>query len=267
LAPSRFDIDTACTPVKTDGATRIFETRVDPGWWISRGPNGGYVAALLMQALTAATADPERSARSLTVHFTAPPAEGPALIEVRIERTGRSLTSLSARMTQGDRLCALALAAFSRPRVSEERLDAQMPEVPPADRCEPLEPEGAATLRARYEQRRVATGPEQSGGWMRLADARVANAAVIAAFSDSWPPVLFDRRAQRGDERRVGAPTVDLSIHFRSSLPLPDADPADFYLTLFTCRVIREGFLEEDGEIWSASGELIAQSRQLGALL
>jgi hypothetical protein len=35
----------------------------------------------------------------------------------------------------------------------------------------------------------------------------------------------------------------------------------------FRTRTAREGFLEEDGEIWSADGTLLAQSRQLAIFL
>jgi len=37
----RFSTDTAVTPLE-DGR---YAARIDPGWWIERGPNGGYVAA------------------------------------------------------------------------------------------------------------------------------------------------------------------------------------------------------------------------------
>ncbi|MGZ4784895.1 MAG: acyl-CoA thioesterase domain-containing protein, partial [Acidimicrobiales bacterium] len=68
--PSRFATDTAATPL---GAGR-YTARVDPGWWIERGPNGGYVAALILRAVTAEVADPDRQLRSFTVHYLAPPA-------------------------------------------------------------------------------------------------------------------------------------------------------------------------------------------------
>src|SRR3954452_14896621 len=102
--PSRFDTDTAVVPV-TAG---VYETRIDPGWWIERGPNGGYVAAVLMQALLAEVGEPERHARSLTAHYLAPAIEGPADIVVRSERTGRLVRYLTAPLSQGDRLLAIA---------------------------------------------------------------------------------------------------------------------------------------------------------------
>ena len=45
---ARFDLDTAVGPAG-DGT---FAARIDGGWWIERGPNGGYVAAVIVQALT-----------------------------------------------------------------------------------------------------------------------------------------------------------------------------------------------------------------------
>lgn len=101
---SRFLVDTAATRV-ADGR---WTAEVNRGWWIVRGPNGGYIAALAMRALTDAVDDPERAARSLTLHYLRPPAEGTVDIEVNIERSGRTLDSLSLRMTQGERLLVVA---------------------------------------------------------------------------------------------------------------------------------------------------------------
>ena len=93
---ARFDLDTAVVP-NGDGT---YGARIDGGWWIQRGPNGGYVAAVLVQALTAEVGDPARPLRSLTVHYLAPATEGPVRIAVRTERTGRTVKHLSARLLQ-----------------------------------------------------------------------------------------------------------------------------------------------------------------------
>jgi acyl-CoA thioesterase len=56
--------------------------------------------------------------------------------------------------------------------------------------------------------------------------------------------------------------TIDLTIHFRAKLPLP----ADWLLVRFESRLARDGFIEEDGELWTTDGRLIAHSRQLALL-
>jgi acyl-CoA thioesterase len=63
-----------------------------------------------------------------------------------------------------------------------------------------------------------------------------------------------------------GMPTIDLTIHFRAPVPT-DAKPDDFYLGVFRSRTLRDGFAEEDAEIWTRGGLLLAQSRQLVMLV
>jgi acyl-CoA thioesterase len=48
---------------------------------------------------------------------------------------------------------------------------------------------------------------------------------------------------------------------------VPGARPEDYVLASFRTNVVAEGFLEEDGEIWTREGVLLAQSRQLAAVL
>src|SRR6267143_2523010 len=69
---------------------------VDDSWRVLRGPNGGYLAAVVLRALTQEVADPRRSPRSLTLHYLAPPEPGPVEVTVVVERAGRSLATLSA---------------------------------------------------------------------------------------------------------------------------------------------------------------------------
>jgi acyl-CoA thioesterase len=62
------------------------------------------------------------------------------------------------------------------------------------------------------------------------------------------------------------APTVEATVYFRSPLPLADSKPEDYYLVRFESLMARDGYFEESGEIWSRSGVLLAQSRQLALL-
>jgi len=52
-------------------------------------------------------------------------------------------------------------------------------------------------------------------------------------------------------------------VLFRAPLPRPDS----LLLGRFTTKLVRDGFFEEDGELWAADGTLVAQSRQLALLM
>src|SRR3954463_11944763 len=127
---SKFARDTSVSEIEPG----IFQGHVSRDWWIVFGPNGGFIAAMLVKAMGAAVDERPRMARSLTIHYTAAPTEGPVRIATTVERAGRSLTTVSARMEQDGRLVALALGAFSSPRTPAlEFSDAPAPVVPPPE--------------------------------------------------------------------------------------------------------------------------------------
>jgi acyl-CoA thioesterase len=257
-----FEAHTAVQP-RADGS---LEGRIDPSWNVVRGPNGGYVAAIVLRAMLAAVDDPARTPRSLTVHYLAAPAPGPVTVHPRLERVGRSLATVSARMDQDGRTVGLALAAFSPPWPGVEFQDESMPSVPPPDELEPFPEVPAAPDFLQHWDQRWALGPPpfsgadsaQTGGWIRPAEPQELDAPLVAAIMDAWPPALFSRLTEP-----VVAPTLDLTIHFRRALPPPGAQEGEHCLLVARSRAAAEGFWEEDVDLWDRRGVLLAQSRQL----
>jgi len=263
---TRFDRDTGLDRV----APNVYVGRIDPGWFVIASPNGGYVASIVLRALAMTVDDADRSPRSLTVHYLRPAVEGPLTVRTTVERAGRSLSTLSARVYQQDACVAIALAAFSHPFSGPEFNDASMPNVPsPGAAPEAPRPPGLTPpILERFDYRLALgdipfSGANRSliGAWMRLKDGRVPDSLLVPALADGCPPSVFGRLSAP-----IAAPTIDLTVHFRAALPLPGAGPADYLLAVFRSRLGAEGFFEEDGEIYSEGGLLVAQSRQLALL-
>jgi acyl-CoA thioesterase len=261
-----FDDDTALAP---DGENRWQGTLAD-GWDTPRGPLGGYVLAFLLRGFELAVADAERSARSVTTHFLRAPVAGPISVSATVEREGRSLSTLSGRLEQDGKLIALSLAAYSKPWESPLLDEAPMPDVDPPDEDRP--PFGGETrpdqpppfTRRLTMQHRFGEPPcsgadrAETGGWLGLCEPRPLDSLVIALLADAWFPAPWPRLAELAP-----APTIDLTIHFRTPRPLRDS----LLLGRFRTRLVRDGFFEEDGELWTPDGTLVAQSRQLALLL
>ena len=64
-----------------------------------------------------------------------------------------------------------------------------------------------------------------------------------------------------------GVPTVDLTVHMLNPEAIAALAPESFVLVEFWTRAVQGGYLEEDGEIWSEDGILLAQARQVGVVL
>jgi acyl-CoA thioesterase len=258
-----FDDDTALEPLG-DGR---WSGRIERSWWVQRGPNGGYVAAIVLRGMALAVDDDERHPRSLTVHYLEPPDEGPVEVEVTLERQGRGLTTATARLLQDERTIALAIGAFARERETSVAFDdAVMPTLLPERDRPSLGPlTERPPLHAKWDTTPAIGGdrgsgaPAESGGFLRLAeDGRQLDALVAAAAMDAWIPPIFVRHAGP-----VGVPTVDLTIHFLRPLPHPGTDADTRYVCRFATEVAAGGHLVESGELWSPDGTLLVVSRQL----
>jgi acyl-CoA thioesterase len=260
-----FDSDTELRPSGDGG----LEGEIVAGWETPRGPLGGYVMAIVLRGFALAVDDPERQARSATMHFLRVPETGPVTVRATIERAGRSLTSVSGRLEQGGKLVGLALGAYSKPWPSPHLNESTMPGVaPPGAPDAPQASRGGGPrppfLRQMTMEHRFGAEPfsgadrGEAGGWLGLVEERPIDAMAVAVLADAWFPAPWPKLTALAP-----APTIDLTVHFRSPLPVD----AQMLLGRFRNRVVRDGFFDEDGELWAPDGTLVAQSRQLGLLL
>ncbi|MGH2911633.1 MAG: acyl-CoA thioesterase [Solirubrobacteraceae bacterium] len=275
-----FDRDTAVTRIERGGDNGVptgegalFAATVAPGWRAGRGPHGGYLAAMLLRSLIDTVDDDLRTPRSLTIHYLRAPEPGPIEIRTTVERQGRSLSTLSARMEQNGKVTALALSAFSVPWTAPSANELPMPDLAPPDMERLSTPKlfkGAPEFtRQLVMQPRVgavpfaASGaPMKIGGWIGFPEDRPVDAPALALFCDAWFPPSFIAL----DVPAI-SPTVDLTIHFRQPISECDCDPSALVLAVFDTRLLHDGLFEEDGVIWTPDGSVLAQSRQLGIIM
>ena len=265
-----FEQDTAVRAA----ANGSFSCDIRPDWWVVAGPNGGYIAAILVRAMGATPAAEGRPLRSLTVHYQRAPQAGHGRVDVAVEREGRSVSFLRSVMSQGDRTYASAVAVFARDRGGLELDHARPPAVAAPEEIEQLPDRANAPPFGREFDFRPAIGRTRSetpdahkrrlfandadealtGGWLRFRDERPLDAAALAALCDSWFPAVF-----AVSDGPLAVPTLELTVHVRAPLPLPH----DWVLGRYWTRLARDGFLEEDCELFGRDGRLLAQSRQL----
>lgn len=230
-------------------------------WRVGDVLNGGYLAAVMTHALTQAGG--ARHPRAITLHYLRPVRPGPAEIHAQTEREGRSLATVSGRMTQNGApvLVALATLGAGRPGVDFDHLP--MPDAPPPGELERVDlGRGQPWFTRNWDCRPCigvapyAEGDQAlAGGWIRLVEPRPLDAPLVAAMTDAWLPSVMPLLPNRD-----GVPvTVDLTVHFRATLPRPEGH----VLAVFRSRLGSEGYWEEDAVIWAADGTVLAQARQL----
>ncbi|MDQ1713291.1 MAG: hypothetical protein QOE45_2741 [Frankiaceae bacterium] len=251
-------------------ADGTYAAEISPDWWVFTGPNGGYVASIVLRAMTETVAEPQRAARSLTVHYLRPAKAGAAEVRTDVARAGRSLTTVTAELHQAGERVAIATAAFATAREGGWAFhDAVAPDVPkPGDLVTAALPDRVAPpISHRFEYRPVTTRPLFQGAeradvvaWQRLREPAPFDPVLLATVSDAHAPAVFVKATAP-----LATVTVDLTVHFRSPAAAGHAD--GWCLGAFRSTVATDGYIEEDGEMYGEDGTLLAQSRQLAVLM
>ncbi|MBX3268715.1 MAG: thioesterase family protein [Sandaracinaceae bacterium] len=238
-----------------------FDVDVSGGWGISGIPNGGYLSYLGARALAAVLPHPDPL--TVTTRYARPALVGPARVECELIKIGRTQSAGVAKVLQQgkERLRVTAtygaLDALDGPTLET----GAPPPMPPPEAIAPRigAPPGS-TFGDRVDLRFAPgtvpfldgeRGPMALGGWIRLADGREPDPHVLLLFADAFPPPALN-----GVDARVWVPTIELTVHVRRR-PSPG-----FVRAWFSTRFLIGGRLEEDGELWDASGRLVALSRQ-----
>ncbi len=257
---SQFAIETAVTRV----AENLWQAQFHEGWRVGQVPNGGYVMAVAGRVLAEALPHPDPL--SVNAYYLAPTSIGPVDCQVEVLRTGRGTSFAQVKLVQEGQVRVAVTAAYTDlAQLRGEDWSARgRPEFPPWDECPPAGQKGIE-FRQRVELRLV-TGsevfshrqPDGSGefrGWMQHRDGSDPDAISLLMFADAFPPPAFAVFGPLG-----WVPTVELTVQVRAH-PAPGPLQARLYT-----RHLTRGVLEEDGEFWDSSGQLVAISRQTAKL-
>jgi acyl-CoA thioesterase len=239
----------------------LFKGVVSQAWCINNTPHGGYLMALVANAMLQVSG--KKSTPIITANFAARCVPGE--VEISVEKFSHSsqFERFQARVVQNGGEKIRALGTFTHLNgAAERRYETTAPEVAAVEECFEMPAMPGYTL---FEQVSVHLDPACSGwlsgrwteksehkGWFGFKNPRPYDISAILLAADAFPPPVF---ASQGMVAWV--PTLELSVNIRS---LPAGDRLK---CVFRSRFISNGLLDEDGELWDETGELVAISRQI----
>lgn len=248
---------------------QIWNGQVSAAWNIGDNPNGGYLVAIVLGAMRELVPD-HPDPLSVTTHYlrTGIP-DAPCEVRAEIVRPGRTLSTCRATLLQDGKARIEVLAAMGNlgaESAPETVLTIEAPSIPGPESCPSRSGAEQGVDLPLLERMDIRIHPDQAAagaagraevsGWIRFADDMPADSRAAVTFADAFPPSLFGLLGVIG-----WMPTVELTVHVRRR-PAPG-----WILGRFTTDDLRDGRMVESGALWDATGNLIAQSRQIALLL
>ena len=137
-----------------------------------------------------------------------------------------------------------------------------LPELPPPEHCVSRSATDQGVTLSILDQLDIRLHPDEAlpgaagrarvSGWIRFADGRPPDVLACLLMADAFPPAVFGLLGLVG-----WVPTIELTVHLRRR-------PALGWLRgQFWSHDLNDGRVVEDGALWDANGQLVAQSRQL----
>ena len=246
-------------------AAGVYTGSISDNWSINGTPNGGYLVAAAARGLLEGS--DKKHTPILTANFISRCAPGKANLSTWEIAASRQFCRMEARlMQQGhEKMRMLATFGDQPEHCLIRRYESSPPEVAPLEKCIPIPVLPRFTM---YENVDVRLDPSCAGwmenrlspvsenkGWFSFKEERPYDICSLALVADAFPPAVM---ASHG--MMAWVPTIEISINIRS---IPQTR---WLKCIFRTRFVSCGLLEEDGEIWDETGELVAVSRQFAIL-
>lgn len=242
---------------------------IPASWAQGRASFGGLMAALLYETMLTKTS-PGRPVRSLAITFVGPAEpEVPISFEVELLREGKAVSSLLGRAVQNGQVVTLIQGSFgggrdsvvsipALPAVEMSSLEASAPELPYIKGVTPEFMQHVA-LRWAIGGLPFSNNPSRSmGGWVRLRDEggdETLSEAHLLALVDAWPPSLLPHL-----NKPAAGSTLTWTIEFIQ--PVACLTTQDWFKYCVQTEYARDGYGHAASALWTASGDLLAISRQ-----
>ena len=232
---------------------------LDPSWAIGGKPHGGYVLARVVEHVLT---DTHPHPLAVSAHYArSPDASRPVQVEVEVLRTGRRVASARARLSQDGEPCVEVLVSHGTLTAAPPRWTdgGTGPVLPPLQGCRPAESaagDGPRIGHLDHVELRVDESSYDAPGatvraWLQRADGQGPGVLDLLVFADALPPATL------GLGMSGWAPTVELTVLLRA-LPAPG-----WIRAVQSARLLQDGWLDEDCELWDSTGRLVGQARQL----
>jgi hypothetical protein len=231
-------------------------------WSINGVPNGGYLMALVTNALLQSSR--MQTAPIVTTNFLKRCHPGDTVVSVERMSLSRQFDRLEARLEQNGEEKIRAFGTFTdeKNECLLERYQTKAPDIRSLEECIAVPEMPDYTLYGRMD---IRLDPACAGwfegrlsdrseikGWIRFKDDRPFDVPSILLAADAFPPAVFTSQGMA-----AWVPTIECSVNIRNL-------PASKWLKcIFHTRFIACGLLEEDGEIWDEGNALVAISRQI----
>ncbi len=235
-------------------------------WNVGKIPNGGYLMAHAALAMVEQVPHPHPIA--VTGYYLDKSDNAEAQIASEVLRSGKSISTVSASLIQAQSERIRFIAAFSdlEKTRGENYIEAPAPKIAAFEQC--VDIAQVAPMLKMYEQLNIRFDPASTGwlagkfcdtaemsAWLEFRDQSPFDVFSLLMIPDMLPPVIFTRFGASG-----WVPTIEMTVNVRA---IPKCSRLQIR---GKTRYMTDGLLEEDIEVWSDTGEILALSRQLAKL-
>jgi acyl-CoA thioesterase len=258
-----------------DDATRIIAG--DSSWQGNAGEDyfafvgqfGGATAATVLRALIQ---HPERSGDplALTVNFCAPVVQGEFDLDIRLVKANRSSQHWSVEMTQDKAgVVTLATAVFAERRPSWSHQPAPFPQATVFEQTLPYAKIALPWVK-QYDFRFVEGEPRIGSStktipssafsklWIGDRTPRKIDALSLMSMSDAFFGRVFHARNEL-----VPLGTVSMTTYFHTSTEDLAAEDITRVLATADAKIFHKSYGDQNGELWSPNGRLLATTTQI----